>query len=399
MLKNQVKNDEKIVTDISTDCKKCEFRISSSERKPTAKSGFEECWAPIYKGSKSSFDRPLSFDVWYFDASSVMSEEGKYFADQLEETDFTTESRRDRQWLQVVKAKTKDPTPDIKANELAEEMNSWTYPLHFIDFETSRVAIPFNSGRRPYEQIAFQFSHHLVDKKGNVEHKSEFISTERGKFPNFDFVRALKKSLSSDSGTIFRFHTHENTVLREIRIQLLEAKKPEADRDELVEWIQSIATASEDHDEDWETSRPMVDLHRLVQNYYYHPLTEGSNSIKDVLPAILQSSKYLQDKYSKANYGSPKGILSLNFKDQVWISMDGGRVNNPYKSLPPVFDEVDFDKIDNMISDSDELRDGAAMTAYALMQFTEMSDAERDRLAKALLKILRARYARHGDDI
>ena len=41
---------------------------------------------------------------------------------------------------------------------LKKELDSYTYPLHFIDFETSMVAIPFYKGRKPYEQTAFQFS-------------------------------------------------------------------------------------------------------------------------------------------------------------------------------------------------------------------------------------------------
>jgi hypothetical protein len=385
MLKNGVIGDQKVSTDINSDCKSCEFRISVAEKSLGKRSGFDECWAPIFKASNSSLDRPLSFDVWYFNADKAM-EEGKYFVDQLEESDFTTPSRKERQWLQVLKSKTKDTSPDIKANDLAEEMTKWTYPLHFIDFETSRVAIPFNQGRRPYEQIAFQFSHHTMQVDGKVQHKNQFISSERGKFPNFEFVRALKNALSEDKGTIFRFHTHENTVLREIRIQLLEAHTPESDRDDLVAWIQSITNPSDDHDEKWICERPMVDLHRLVQNYYYHPQSNGSNSIKNVLPAILQASQYLQDKYSKPTYGAPGGIPSFNFRNHIWIKAGSENANNPYKSLPAVFEEIEFEKID-MISDLDELRDGgAAMTAYAHMQFTEMKDLERDRLSQALLK-------------
>ena len=32
------------------------------------------------------------------------------------------------------------------------------------------VAIPFHEGRRPYEQIAFQFSHHVIREDGSVAH-------------------------------------------------------------------------------------------------------------------------------------------------------------------------------------------------------------------------------------
>ena len=40
---------------------------------------------------------------------------------------------------------------------IKNEMDTWKFPLHFIDFETSAVALPFYEGMRPYEQIAFQF--------------------------------------------------------------------------------------------------------------------------------------------------------------------------------------------------------------------------------------------------
>ena len=47
----------------------------------------------------------------------------------------------------------------------------------------------------------------------------------------------------------------------------------------------------------------------------------------------------------------------------------------------------DADRFDNLISGSNELKDGgAAMTAYARMQFEEMSDYERNELTDSLLK-------------
>lgn len=45
------------------------------------------------------------------------------------------------------------------------------------------------------------------------------------------------------------------------------------------------------------------------------------------------------------------------------------------------------DKDLRILSDDDELRDGgAALTAYARIQFEEMSDYERDEIRRALLK-------------
>jgi len=63
-----------------------------------------------------------------------------------------------------------------------------------------------------------------------------------------------------------------------------------------------------------------------------------------------------------------------------------GNVIDPYKILPPVFDDIDREAIDNLITENGLADGGAAMTAYARMQFSEMTQLEYDRVANALLK-------------
>ena len=64
--------------------------------------------------------------------------------------------------------------------------------------------------------------------------------------------------------------------------------------------------------------------------------------------------------------------------------MEEDKVIDPYKLLPRVFDDSTDNK-DERLSQSNELKDGgAALTAYARMQFTEMSEEEREALSKAL---------------
>ena len=128
-------------------------------------------------------------------------------------------------------------------------MNTFTYPLHFIDFETSTSAIPFYANQRPYETVAFQFSHHVMQPDGSVEHTSEYIKLERGEFPNFEFLRDLKKVLEHDKGTIFRFATHENTVLNQIRKQLLDTDDIISDKSELLDFIHSITIKKKKEEE------------------------------------------------------------------------------------------------------------------------------------------------------
>lgn len=376
-------------------CKSCEFKINSEAKNKGLKSGFENCWSNSANLTSNDFEKPMIFEIWNFRKASKLIEDGKIFASDIEEDDISPTSKEDepglssseRQWIQVEKIKNKDKTPYFDHLGLSKEMKTWKYPLHFIDFETTMVAIPFHKGRRPYEQIAFQFSHHVVSKEGKIVHQDEYINREKGHFPNFDFVRALMKSLSADSGTIFRFATHENTVLCQIREQLLNCSDEISDKSQLVKFIESITTSGENSSKSWDGVRTMVDMCELVKKYFYHPATKGSNSIKKVLPAILNESKYLQDKYSKAIYGKGAVVESLNYNDWSWIEFDGsGKVVDPYKRLPPVFSDLDLETMDSLVTEGSIADGGAAMTAYARMQFTQMSQEESDRVVNALLK-------------
>jgi len=101
----------------------------------------------------------------------------------------------------------------------------------------------------------------------------------------------------------------------------------------------------------------MIDLCELVKRYYYSPSTNGSNSIKYVLPAILNDSEFLQQKYAQPIYGADGGIHSRNFKDKRWIEADGDRVKDPYQLLPKMIEdasEADLAKVD----DGEIIRDG-----------------------------------------
>ena len=139
------------------------------------------------------------------------------------------------------KAVRKDVDIRCLKEELKSEMDKWKYPLHFIDFETSAVALPFTRGSRPYVQVAFQFSHHRLEEDGTVRHASEFINNQPGEFPNFDFARALRDSLSQDLGTIFMFASHENTIINAIIEQLRESE--EIDKEEFNHFIKTISVS------------------------------------------------------------------------------------------------------------------------------------------------------------
>ena len=369
-------------------CKKCEFR-TTKEDEGIKLSGFKECFQKQKGFSEEDFKRPSILEIWNFKKGKLF-EDGNYFMSDLTEDDLEIKydpnklTQSERQWIQVEKEVQGDLTPYLNKEELGNEIASWVFPLHFIDFETSTVALPFTKGMAPYEQVAFQYSHHILHENGQIEHQDEYLNCEAGVFPNFEFIRALKQSLTMDNGTIFRYSHHENTILNAIYLQL--SVSDEDDKEELKNFIKSISHSKIDSVEKWKGARDMVDLCQLVIDYYYNPLTKGSNSIKAVLPAVLKSSNYLKEKYSlpieKIN------LTSNNFKgEHIWLEIQNSEVINPYKMLPPLFDDWTDEELDEIISDMDSLADGgSALTAYAKLQYTNMSVEEREVLKKGLLK-------------
>ena len=370
---------------VSRSCSGCEFNCEEEGKK----NGFNECWSRELGISKEELsNKNMIFDIWFLNwrTADKLIDQEKIFMEDLTRDDIEQGKpgkTKDRQWLQVEAMQTENPEAFLDTEGLRAKINEFKYPLHFIDFETSMVAIPFFKGQRPYEQVAFQFSHHVMHEDGTVEHVGEFISDKAGFFPNFEFVRALKKELENDDGTIFMFAPHENTVLCQIYYQLEDSN--EKDKQELMDFIQTITIKKNDKKEVlWAGDRAMVDMCAMVKEFYWDPYMGGSNSIKVVLPAVLNSSKFLQEKYQFPIYGNT--IKSLNFENMQWIKFDGSDVINPYVQLPHVFDGVDA-KDEELITKAEKLKDGgAAMTAFARMQFTEMSEIERDSLRKALLR-------------
>ncbi|WP_282054516.1 DUF2779 domain-containing protein [Maribacter luteus] len=370
-------------------CKGCEFKTTPEQAKEGLKSGFKYCFKKQHQWQDQDFEKSNAFEIWNFRGKNLV-EENRLLMDDLTEEDINIKveagrlSSSERQWVQIEKAQQKDDSIFVLKEELKEEMAKWNFPLHFIDFETSTVALPFTKDRNPYEQVAFQFSHHQLHEDGSIEHRNEYINNTPGEFPNFEFARALKKALSEDEGTIFRFAAHENTIVNAIISQLQAGT--EEDATELIAFLKSISTSTKNNVDQWVGRRSMVDLNKVVKDYYYNPLTKGSNSIKAVLPASLDTSTFLQEKYSQ-----PIGTIrvgSTNFEaDHVWLQKNNEGVVNPYKILPPLFEGWSMLELDDTISELEGIADGgAALTAYAKLQYTDMDQKERDEITNALLK-------------
>lgn len=363
---------------IGAQCGACEFKAPPGS---PLKSGFHECWKQANNWTDANFVEGTVLDLWNFRGKGKLIQQGICKLKQVTEEDlkltdhqYSPLSIQERQWMQVagLPEDAQEQGYYLDRDGLANAMSHWTYPLHLIDFETAAVALPFHSGRRPYEQVAFQFSHHVLEADGTLRHATQFLCDKPGTFPNYEFVRALREALRHDQGTIMRWSHHENSILNAIKEQLKVDAAAPPDTEALIEFIDSITKEGE---------RAMVDLADLARKHYFHPSTKGSCSIKKVLPAVLQSSPFLKATYSQPIYGAPDGIPSLNFQNIAWWQQaDDGSLLDPYKLLAGDLED-DVDEDNPGINQG-----GAASYAYLRLQFEDLTDEERASLRRGLLR-------------
>jgi hypothetical protein len=150
---------------------------------------------------------------------------------------------------------------------LAEFLKSLKYPLHFLDFETFQSAVPLFDGTRPYQQVPFQFSLHIVDKPGAMAWHFGFLA-DGNDDPRPQFFNELRKVIGRQGSIVIYNQSFEEGILNDLAEAYPEHQP----------WVE-------------QTSARMVDLLQPFRNFsYYHPDQKGSASIKSVLPALTGQS-------------------------------------------------------------------------------------------------------------
>ena len=88
-------------------------------------------------------------------------------------------------------------TTDIPANidsaAIKRFLETLSYPLYFLDFESFAPAIPQFDNSKPYQQICFQYSLHYIEEEGGELMHKEFLT-----YPGEDPRRKLCERLCSD---------------------------------------------------------------------------------------------------------------------------------------------------------------------------------------------------------
>jgi len=168
-----------------------------------------------------------------------------------------------------VKEHTTSGTVFFDAEGAAADLAPHGFSAYFLDFETAMFAVPIWKGTRPYQQIPFQFSLHILDEDGALQHHG-FLDISGGD-PSLACARSLI-DLCGEQGPVFAYNAgFECRVMRELA----------GNFPELAASLEAIIAR-------------VVDLLPIARNRYYHPSQHGSWSIKAVLPAAIPELSYDQ---------------------------------------------------------------------------------------------------------
>ena len=368
-----IKNSAKIFLEhnpqidrVGSFCKNCEFKVSDQ------KSGFDECWFeefPSYDPQKNHI-----FELWNYKKSQDFIDMGFHTLEEMNSNNFPTMNPNTkafaRQQLQIESSNGSSNIGDlINKESLQSKINSWKFPYHFIDFETCQVALPFHKNQKPFTMLATQFSCHSLNEDGTIN-DFVWIAKQDNHDPSFECIEELYKVLGNDQGSIFMYSNYENYVLKSVKSRMEEFDK--VHYSECILFLDSITFSPNEN----KPERALIDLKDIVLKHYYHPSMKGSNSLKAVLPAIMQSSPFLKEKYSEPlTFGE-------NLSGKIFFKEENGMVLDPYKLLPKIKSDV----ASSNAYFGELLADGAAaMKAFQLIQFSDIiSIKEKDNLIDAL---------------
>lgn len=156
---------------------------------------------------------------------------------------------------------------EIAPARIAARLDRLVYPLYFLDFESFAYAVPRYAGMRPYQQLPFQYSLHVLAADGTLTHREYLHTTDDDPRPHL--AARLTQEIGPVGSLVVYHAAFERTILQELARALPDQRAA----------LRSMAAR-------------LWDQLEVFQVDYLDPAFEGSNSIKRVLPVLAPELSY-----------------------------------------------------------------------------------------------------------
>lgn len=200
----------------------------------------------------------------------------------------------------------------INKEKIKASIDSLSYPIYHLDFETFPCPLPRFKGEKCYTQSPFQFSLHIEKEPGvcdKVKDHLEFLATDTLDRRE-ELVKKLCEYINTDKGTLFA----QNVSFEKSRIKELSECFPEY-KDKLLKMVRDDFVFDLYYPFGYRASKFFSNLgydeeEGKIINYYHENL-QGSYSIKKTLPIF---SKLTYQNMEVGN-GTDALVTYARFKD------------------------------------------------------------------------------------
>lgn len=216
----------------------------------------------FWKYCSKHLPKPSVFDLYRLNFSKKIEyyNRGIISFDDLEKTGWFLGDIRNRQ----IEYALHDKGVYVDKENIKKFLDTLSYPLYFLDFETQQPIIPLYKGTRPYQQIPFQYSLHYIENKGGELKHKEFLGIS-GEDPRRGLAEALCNDIPAGACVLAYNKKFECGRIGELAELFPDLQKH----------LYSIEFSIKD----------LLDPFRY--GYYYKKEIGGSFSIKSVLPAMF----------------------------------------------------------------------------------------------------------------
>jgi len=221
---------------------------------------------PFFKYCTRDLPTPNVFDIRGMNASSKfrLYKNNKINFKDLLNADIN------KKYLEQIDFELNNKEPNIKREEIKEFLNTLTYPLYFLDFETFQEAIPTLENTSPYEQIPFQYSLHYIKSEDSKLEHTEFLA-KINTDPRRDLAEKLIRDIPKNTCVIAYNCSFEKMIIKKLASLYPDLK----------EHLMNIHSNIKDL------------MIPFKNRYYYTKEMKGSYSIKYVLPSLFPNDKSL----------------------------------------------------------------------------------------------------------
>ena len=165
----------------------------------------------------------------------------------------------------------------LKQASIVDQLESVSYPLYFLDYETLACGVPKYDETYAYQQTVFQYSLHIVHRDGRIEHR-EYIHQDRSS-PMHIVAEKLREDIGDVGSVIVWNQSFEG--------------KCNSDLAEVNPHLQDFLLG---------LNARIFDLMKIFQKMeYLHDNFKGKYSIKKILPVMCPELNY--DKLEVSNGG------------------------------------------------------------------------------------------------